>query len=248
MSDDWRFFICHMGDNLASIMVDVGISSTIERAPPDVAVLALTYKSPDHRGLPTNEEFAAVSAVEDQLKAFVDLSKDAFVGRITKEGERIFFIYTSRNAARWEKFRKQLSERSGYVFTLSVSPDPEHQEYWKYLYPTPDDWQVISDMSVVEAMKKSGDDKDAEHKIEHFTYFPDEASARKFIDWAVSDRFKHDPEQSGQRDGKYCVFLYHLGVTHQTDVSNHTIALRRKAEELGGEYDGWGAAVVTANE
>ena len=43
MSDDWRFFICHMGDNLASIMVDVGISSTIERAPPDVAVLALAW-------------------------------------------------------------------------------------------------------------------------------------------------------------------------------------------------------------
>lgn len=247
MSDDWRFFLCTMGDNLASIMVDVGISDTIEHAPRDVAVLTLAYKAPDHRGLPTNEEFAAVSAVEDQLQAFVDLSKDAFVGRITKEGERIFFIYTSRDAARWEQFRKQLSERSGYDFTLSVQPDPEHQEYWKFLYPTPDDWQVISDMAVIEAMQKAGDDENAEHKIEHFSYFRDEQSARRFIAWAVSDRFKHDPEQSGpQDDGRYGVFLYHLGVTQQTDVSHHTIALRRKAEEFGGEYDGWGASVVTA--
>jgi hypothetical protein len=37
MSDDWKFFMCTMGDNLASIMVDVGISEGIERTPPTLA-------------------------------------------------------------------------------------------------------------------------------------------------------------------------------------------------------------------
>jgi len=59
------------------------------------------------------------------------------------------------------------------------------------------------------------------------------------VDVGIAESIERTP-------GRYCVFLYHLGVTRQTNVSNHTIALRRKAEEFGGEYDGWGAEVVGA--
>jgi len=99
-------------------------------------------------------------------------------------------------------------------------------------------------MDVVANLQKHDDDPDAEHKIEHFSYFPDEASAQRFIDWAVNDRFTHDPAQSGPRDnGQVCVFLFHMGTTRQSELSSHTIALNRKAKELGGEYDGWGTLV-----
>jgi regulator of RNase E activity RraB len=245
MSDEWRFFMCTMGGNAASIMVDVGIRDGIEHAPPGLATIFLDYKQPDDRGLPTDVEFDAVIALEDRLKAFVGAARDVYVGRITKQGQRIFFVYTMREESRWATFVKQLAAQTGYELELQFEADPEHESYWKYLYPTADDWQVIADMDVVASLQKSGDDPEADHKIEHFAYFPDEESAAAFVSWAVADRFTHDAEQSGWGEGKkYCVRLDHVGPTIQRAISAHTIALRRKAEEFGGEYDGWGTLAV----
>ncbi len=245
MSDEWKFFMCNMGENLASIMVDVGISDDIARAPPNLATVTLTYKQPDERGMPTNAEFDAVVALEDRLDTFVKLDEDAYVGRITKEGQRIFFVYTHRAEAPWAHFVEQLASSTGYKLELQLEKDPEHTEYWKYLYPTPDDWQVIADMKVVEQLEKAGDDREAEHVIEHFAYFPDESSATRFVAWATSDRFTHVEKESGWTEDKnFGVRVNHVGNTIQSHVSSHTIALRRKAEEFGGEYDGWGTAAV----
>ena len=98
-------------------------------------------------------------------------------------------------------------------------------------------------MDVVASSRKSGDDPDAEHRIEHWSYFPDENSARRFIEWATSDRFELVSERSGpEEDG---VMLVHLGTTHQRSLSRYTCAQRRKTEEFGGEYDGWGTLVIT---
>jgi len=98
---------------------------------------------------------------------------------------------------------------------------------------------------VIEALEKAGDDREAEHVIEHFAYFPDEASARRFADWATSDRFTYVEKESGWTEDKtYGVRLNHVGNTIQGDLSSFTIALRRKAEEFGGEYDGWGTEAV----
>jgi hypothetical protein len=245
MSDEWRFFMCQMGDHRASIMVDVGIAKGIAHAPPDLAMIFLDYKQPDDRGLPTNVEFDAVIALEDRLDTFVGAARDVYVGRITKHGQRIFFIYTMREESRWATFVKQLATDTGYELDLQFEPDPEHENYWKYLYPTADDWQVIADMDVVASLAKSDDDPDADHTIEHFAYFPDEESAAAFIAWAVADRFTHDAEHSGWGENKkYCVRLEHVGPTQQRAISSHTIALGRKAKELGGEYDGWGTMAM----
>jgi len=245
MSDEWKFFMCQTGENLASIMVDVGISEDIQKTPPNLATMTLSYKQPDERGLPTNAEYHAVIALEDRLDAFVKMDEDAYVGRITRGGQRIFFIYTHRAEAPWAHFVEQLASSTGYKLELQLEKDPEHTEYWKHLYPTPDDWQVIADMEVVDAMEKAGDDRGAEHTIEHFAYFPDETSARRFIDWATNDRFTYVEKESGWTEDKtFGVRLNHVGNTIQGDLSSFTIALRRKAEEFGGDYDGWGASIV----
>jgi regulator of RNase E activity RraB len=225
-------------------MVDVGVSDSLDQLPAAIAKLRLHYKQPDDSGLPTRDEFDAVCAVEDRIQDFVDDIGDGYVGRITTQGKRIFYVYTRRTEAEWETFLAQLTKDTGYRFDLAFKDDAAHDDYQADLYPTQDDWQVISDMDVIESLKRNGDNQDAQHKIEHFAYFPDAAAARDFIAWAESDRFTHVPEHSGPTDdGRYGVVLYHLGVTSQAQVSSHTIALRRAAEKFGGEYDGWGTTV-----
>jgi regulator of RNase E activity RraB len=249
MSDEWKFFLCQVGDHMASIMVDVGISEGIEHAPPNLATIFLDYQQADERGMPTGAEFDAVAALEDELQSFVDKGRDVFVGRITKEGQRIFFVYTMRDEARWAPYVEALSAKTGYALRLHHEADPEHAKYWKYLYPTADDWQVIKDMEVVERLEENGDDPGAEHTIEHFAYFRDEESAGKFVAWAVGDRFTHLADEGGWNDDKqFCVRLDHVGPSDSRSISSHTLALRRKAAEFGGEYDGWGTSIVKKGE
>jgi regulator of RNase E activity RraB len=243
--DRWEFFPCSMGDNQAFIFLNVSIAERMSDVPSQLAKLKLVYKSPNPNGLPTNEEFVAVSAIEDRITSFAEEASDWYVGRVTVGGVRFFYVYTGRNESSWSDFVSLLTEETGYDIRFSHKNDPEHKGYFDDLYPTKDDWQVISDLKVIEALEKHGDDGSAIRKIEHWVYFDDMASASEFEAWAEADRFKKDNELSSiTEDGKYCVRLYHQGTVELGDISNHTIALSRKASEHGGDYDGWETEVT----
>src|SRR5262245_12454500 len=95
-ASDWKFFPCQIGDDIAFIYVDVAAERDIRRAPPMLAKVRLTYKSPRANGLPTSEEFEVVRALGDKLERFARRGKDRYVGRITRGGYRVFFFYTRR--------------------------------------------------------------------------------------------------------------------------------------------------------
>jgi hypothetical protein len=63
---------------------------------------------------------------------------------------------------------------------------------------------------------------------------------------AQADGFTHDAKHSHRADdGTCCVRLHHFGPASLESVSGRTIALRRKAREFGGQYDGWETPVIT---
>ena len=159
------------------------------------------YKQPAENGLPTNEEFEAVSALEDDLNGFLAGTQDAYVGRVTTKGYRHSCLHDARRAD-VEGICPGPGGRSGYVIQGLVEDDAARNGYWKDLYPTPDDWCVIHDMGVVEQLKKAGDDSTVHPKIDHWLYFPSEAAAGPFLAWATADRFTHDAENSGAVEGR----------------------------------------------
>jgi hypothetical protein len=66
-----------------------------------------------------------------------------------------------------------------------------------------------------------------------------------FVAWAESADFTHDAKYSRRtEDGTFCVRLHHVGTAAIDAISRRTIALRRKAQEYGGKYDGWESPVV----
>jgi len=245
MNENWLFFPCTMGDDQAFIYLNVGIVDTISDAPQSLAELRLKYKSPHPNGLPTNEEFEAVKEIEDRIESYSKGGGDWYVGRATVGGHRIFHIYTSRDEESWKEFVSTLCIESGYDIKLSHTEDPKHLGYHNDLYPTKDDWQVIGDLRVIENLEENGDDGSESRKIDHFVYFPDKASSVEFVNWAEKDRFTEEPEYSHATDeDKYCVRLFHNGTLKLDDITSHTIALRRKAVEYGGDYDGWETPVM----
>ena len=245
MSDDWRFFPCTIGESSAFVFVDVGLAKTIGSAPTNLVKLRLKYRNPAPNGLPTNEEFDAVSAIEDALERFNTETSSTYAGRVTVAGQRHFFNYLWHAAPRWQPFVAALAAQTGYDLELSIREDPQHEAYWHDLYPTDDDWRVIHDLEVLDQLRKRGDDGHAERQIDHWVYFDDEQSSAPFVAWAESERFTHDARYSRQtEDGTYCVRLHHFGTATIEAVSRRTIALRRKAAEFGGKYDGWETPVM----
>lgn len=238
-----------MGDDQAFIYVNTGISDAISSAPSSLAKLRLTYKSPREDGLPTNEEFGPVNAIEDRIVGFAKEGNDRYVGRATVGGHRIFYVYTSRDEQSWMKFMEKLGTESGYDIRLAYSDDPDHRGYRDDLYPTEDDWQVIKDLQVIENLESHGDDGSECRKVDHWIYFDSKQSTVDFVIWAENDRFTEESEHSHETDdGKYCVRMFHHGTLKIGDISSHTIALRRKAAEYGGDYDGWETPILNRRD
>jgi uncharacterized protein (TIGR01619 family) len=245
MSNKWEFFPCSMGSDQAFVFVDIDIKHTIDAAPAALARVTLKYRHTNPSGLPTKEEYEPARAVEHRLEGFAQAASDWYVGRTTVAGERCFYIYTSQTEDAWNQFVESLAAESGFQIEVTLSQDAAHEGYLEDLYPTPDDFQVIGDLHVIEALKEQGDDENIPRKIEHWVYFSDEAAAHPFIAWAERNQLTHDSTESHTTDdGKYCVRLHHHGTVQLADISNYTIALRGKAEEFGGDYDGWETQVA----
>ena len=105
--------------------------------------------------------------------------------------------------------------------------------------------QRHKDLLVIETLKANGDDGSARRQVDHWIYFDDRERAQAFIAWAQSEQYIFDDEHShATDDGRFCVRLQHHGSCAIDDIGSHTVVLSRKADEHGGEYDGWEVPVV----
>ncbi len=238
MSDEWIFFPCQMSERRASIFFDYGTRDSIAAAPRQLLKVRATFKQPRPDGLPANEEFQQLTKLEDALQALVQDKKSIYVGRVTVDGHRHFYIYTANSEAEWSIALDQLGNRHEYSLASVLKADESHDGYWKELFPTDDDWQVIQDLRVVEALEKEGDDGSASRCIDHWAYFPSYAAAQEFSEWAKGQGYGSFSTEVTD-DSKFQVRFSHEGSIRLDDITSHTIALRRKASELGGDYDGW---------
>src|SRR5688572_7695524 len=116
-----------MGESSAFVFVDVGIAKTIGSAPTNLVKTRLKYKSPGPNGLPTDDEFEAARSIEDALETFAAETSSSYVGRVTVDGHRHFFVYSWHAAARWQPFVSALAVRTGYALDVSFREDLKHE-------------------------------------------------------------------------------------------------------------------------
>jgi uncharacterized protein (TIGR01619 family) len=255
MSKGWLFFPCNMEDKTAFVFFDHGISDTLDDVAGDLLLsVKVTFKAPREDGLPTNDEFDALKALEDDLSDLAEQHDALYVGRVSVDGKRHFQLFTDEPETVWAPRVAALGERHGYPLRMTLREDKEHAGYWDELYPTADDWQVIADMSVLDALEEQGDDGSQVRLVEHWSYFPTEAEAGRFSSWLKDNGYAIDANKPGDEDdpeednGQICVRFSHETALGLDDITSHTIELRRQAEAFGGEYDGWECVVCAAED
>jgi hypothetical protein len=243
MSDEWTFYPCQMGDRRAWIFFDYGARDVIDRTMPTMLLkIRIAFKRPRDDGMPTNEEFPRLHALEKALQMLAIDTKSPYVGRITTDANRRFYLYTSVSEAIWDSRLGELSQSHGYEFEFALTADKEHQGYWKELFPTEDDWQVIKDMRVLEVLSKAGDNGSASRLIDHWSYFPSAGDAEKYASWAKENGYILKGIDQNSTTA-FCVRLSHESTLELQEITSRTISLGRMARKIGGTYDGWESPV-----
>jgi hypothetical protein len=239
MSDEWIFYPCQMGEHTASIFYDHGIRETIDQiVPSQLLKVRVTLKHPRPDGLSSSEEYQQLCALEDELQGVVKQHGGVYVGRVTVGGHRYLHIFTPDSEVDWTSRLRVVGEHHGYELPFVLKLDTNRDGYWRDLFPSDDDWQVIQDLRVLESVEKHGDDGTASRRIDHWAYFPARDAAEQFSQWAQGRGYSMDTTDTTD-DGEFRVRFAHEGTLRLRDITSHTVVLRRKASELGGEYDGW---------
>ncbi|MEL7296260.1 MAG: DUF695 domain-containing protein [Pseudomonadota bacterium] len=245
MSDHWEFFSCQMGENVAFIFYDHGIRETIDSFNHNQQVrFDLTYKSPNDKGLPTDEEFDAVKGIEDNIEEFAAEHGGIYVGRVTTAGHRYFYSFLGAPTEKIQDFVSDVEEATGYGLKTRVVDDPEKKGYWDDLYPTADDWQMIQDSKTVDALRDAGDVGHIARRIDHWSFFKNKSDAKKFIEWMEGEGFAlQEMRRTKPLIGKWVVKYYRTDSPELYTINHITFQLRHKSSELGGKYDGWETSV-----
>ena len=241
MSDHWEFYPCEMGEHQAFIFYDHGIREQIDGLQhPDSLKIRVRFQIQSDNGLPLREEFDRLSALEDLVTARVQALGGVYVGRVSVAGARYFhcFVSFTQDAAR--TMLREVAAESGYELDFVLKPDPRKSTYWDELFPTDEEWRVIQDLKVLEALEKHGDDHSVPRRIDHWSYFPAPADRDAFAAWAVENGFaiEHlsDPEGAGDEWG---IQIYHEARPEVAEITATTALLQETSAEFGGNYDGW---------
>jgi hypothetical protein len=195
---------------------------------------------PDDRGLPSGDEFNRLNALEDELAAIIQPKQGIQVGRLTHDGSRYLYFYTALDEADAHALATRIGSVHGYDIAVRHEADAEHKVYWNELFPTDDDWQVIQDMRVQDALEKEGDRLTTPRPIEHWAYFKTESDRTQFVK-AVQSHFDEvecflSPES---KHGEFAAQLRHVGLPDYRSMNSTTLLLRRAACAANGDYDGW---------
>ena len=246
MTDAWGTFPARMGDHQAFISFNHGFAE-IAKSDPRTSLLSVrvALADPTPEGLPGSDEFAGLAQVEDLLDAAVAAKNGVQVGRITVDGNQDFLFYVPFDEEAAAEIVDSLAERTTYALQYAYQDDPDKETYWRTLYPTDDDWQLMRDMRVLEALRRQGDVSEVSRRVMHWAYFPEPSDAHQFADWAESKGYLVE-SVAPTEDGKSAVRFAHQGTTALADITRHTLEINTEARALGGEYDGWETSVEQA--
>lgn len=252
MSEKWEFYPCQAGDHIAYIFYDHGLSKEIDDLDCNrLLKIQLQLKNTNEYGLPADEEYEALTQVEDEIDAVLDKHDGISVGRITVAGVRIFYIYADIAEETLSAIVTGLAEKTGYEMRYTIKDDPQKDGYWNDLFPTDIDWRLILDTKMIQSLLDSNDNLDTQRQIEHYAYFESLDALQQFSDWAKSAGYQNfiatvvDEEDLEDGDElKHRLFFTHFGTTQLNDINEHTTTLMERAEEYKGMYDSWDTKVM----
>ncbi|MFN8287338.1 MAG: DUF695 domain-containing protein [Chitinophagales bacterium] len=248
---NWEVYISKFSNGPASVAVDMDFDkSDTTKANPFLLVFTIQAKDCDEKGFPQKREFDNLYAIADTVEAIVKAAPRGFlVGTYTNDCYYQCYYYMADTTLLRPALKVAVEKNfPAYKTFIRIEADVTHHAYHSFLYPSEEMQEYMADQKVILQLRQQGDNLRDPHKLEHFLYFRDKQGREKFMNYAKAEGFTIERQMSYDRKWElpFELRIYKTQMVDIESVNKTTKALRKKAEELGGRYDGWQTAVIKA--
>lgn len=247
MQEYWELYMKQIDGAIASVLVNAGISAELPSEDKFyVGFIKLSMKIPNERGLVSEDEETQLSFIEDKIEMeALRYRIGNYVGKIVSQGE-MTFVYYLKHEFEWpDVVAAAMKEFPDYSYTYGSKMDADWEVYYKLLFPTPTEWQIIQNHKVCDHLKSQGDSLHLPRAIEHKAYFETADKRSEFIGVIEAEGFKikeHlEPDENTPMAG---VSFYRQDKPFYYDIDALTLRLIDLSAEFSGAYDGWETSVV----
>ena len=246
MNEQWEYFPFQAEESVGTVVYNHELSASINELPIHQSVrFKLKFKSPNAEGLPDAAESKTAELLETKIESELAERSGVYTGRVTFEGRRLFYSYVDSDEKSIATLVTSLGNEFDCNLEYDVRDDPEKEDYWRDLFPSPETWQYIQNSKVVRALKEAGDGLNSPRRIDHWASFTAKSQAKLFAKSVKTDGFQFDSvPDSKSEQGTYDIQFYRDDVPELSSITALTIQLASQASELNGTYGGWEAFVV----
>jgi hypothetical protein len=144
VSNDWDHYLCTLGDDLASIYLDLGIATIAPLTGFNRSVrVKIALVRTAENGMSTDDEFDDLIALEDDLVAGLHGEDAVYVGRLTSRGSRVFYFYARDDGVVARRASAVIERHAAYQAQIGEQPDAPWSTYFDFLYPSLETFQRL---------------------------------------------------------------------------------------------------------
>jgi hypothetical protein len=221
----WRTFPGVLADDPAQWTVDLGAigAAPVAELPVRLDLEAAVTDGP------------AIVRLEDDVRAAVSALDGEYVGRVVGGGR--------------VRLTAHLPAEPGQPLVICGQPVvTAYDPHWAYVRDAlaPDDrqFQMLSDLAVVDVLTGQGDPLTTPRDVAHVAYFPAQASAEH----AAAELRAHGFDAVVERDdeGDFALTALRRDPVQPPRVHELTWTVKETVERHGGTYDGWNCELADA--
>jgi uncharacterized protein (TIGR01619 family) len=245
MDEHWEIYMKTIDGMVASVQSNVGIatgSEDVKAIYSTVGFVKAVLKNPKENGLLSDEEQPEISYLEDKLESsLIKFRLGKYVGRIISQGS-VTFIFYLQFTYNWEDFLSfALEEFQEYEIIQGFQVDDEWNYYYRLLYPSAYEWQIIHNHKVCDMLQANGDDLKIPRMIEHNFYVKDHDQSNTLKDELIKEGFTLQDESKNLENK---IVFYRKDIPFYYNIDELTLGLIKLGEKHGAIYDGWETSVV----
>lgn len=228
----WDFFEGWCEGKPARIDVDMRLA---EDVPDEARPYLLRVRVPIAHAEPSFLD-AIVADVRSRFEA-------AAIARVTTDDFVELVLHGTRHEGLKEAVQKIATERGHRAQVRAVLDSP-----WLHVRDSilPNQWQYqwMQDRRVVEAMQQGGDRVEVPRPIDHTVYFRSVEAREQFTRAVAALGFEADAATDGDGHLRFGLIVRRRDPVSLDHIHAVVCELIEAAEEVGGQYDGWGAPLV----
>ena len=246
--DHWEVYLARYEKGVGSTVVNMSLKGddSMKQYPYLLKAGVKLLQCPEE-GLPTEGEFEALYAISNKIKANIDWAgKNKQAGTFSYQCTRTDYYYIS-DTNNIRSFLETIFKKNfpKYESIIEIKTDPNWDAYLTFLYPNEETMEYIENEKVIMRLTKEGDDLSKPRQVDHWLYFKTQTDRESFLKYAFQEKYKVESKDYIEKSQLH--YQLHLSRNDKVDIgsiSSITLALRRKAKELNGDYDGWETFVI----